>query len=233
VDRASSSEPPALRPANPALDELIGFVTDLQRAGQSIVLELARAGPSAEPGRVPPTTVGVFDPRSRWHVYYHSHPGAEDEAGHVHALRRFGRYAVHVVGISMDLAGWPRALFTLNLWCLGEPYETAATLKRYARSFRMDPRGADPHLSRFLTLIFRAFLPEIEWVLDEKIRALATRRVVYPARDPFADRSLEVPSRLELRFAAPREVGARRLPPVAEPRSAAPRPDGSWRTLGP
>jgi hypothetical protein len=205
------------RARKPALDELVDLLTDLQRTGRSIIT-LAGTGQSPEPGQLPPTTLGVFDPLSRWHFYYHAHAGvvrrhpavaqnlvsarAAHEAGHFHTLRRFGDHAVHVVGISIDLLGWPQALFTLNLWCIGDVYEPAANIKRYARRFRVDSRAADPQLIRFLDLVFQAFLPEIEWLQDEKVCALAAHHAACPSRNPFEDRSLEITSRVELSLTA-------------------------------
>ncbi len=189
------------RPSSPALDALVGLLTDLQRTGQSIIT-LARAGQSAEPSGLPPTTVGVFDPLSRWHVYYHSHAGAVDEAGHFHTLRRFGDHAVHVVGISMDHLGWPHALFTVNHWCIGDVYEPAANIKGYARRFRVDSRAGDPRLIRFMSLLFEAFLPEIERLQDEKVCTLAAHYARHPDRNLFQDRSLEIPSRVALTLTA-------------------------------
>jgi hypothetical protein len=132
-----------------ALDELVGLLTDLQRSGRSVIT-LAGTSRSSEPGQLPPTTVGVFDPLSRWQFYYHAYAGAADEAGHFHTLRRFGDHAEHVVGISIDHLGWPQALFTVNLWCIGDVYELAENIKRYARRFRVDSRAGDPHLIRFM-----------------------------------------------------------------------------------
>jgi len=47
-------------------------------------------------------------------------------------------------------------------------------------------------------LLFRAFLPEIERLQDEKIAALSAHRLAHPNRDPFRDRSLEVLSRVAI-----------------------------------
>jgi hypothetical protein len=177
------------------------MLTDLQRSGQSIIT-LAGAGPSAELSGLPPTTQGVFDPLWRWHVYYHSHAGPLDEAGHFHTLRRFGDRAIHVVGISIDHAGWPQALFTLNHWCVGDGYEPAARIKGYARRFRLDSCSGDPRLIRFLSLLFEAFLGEIEWLQDEKVYALTAHYVRHPDGNLFEDRSVEITSRVNLCLAA-------------------------------
>lgn len=199
------------RTPHPALDELVGLLTDLQQTGRSIIT-LAGTSQSPEPGQLPATTLGVFDPLSRWHFYYHSHAGARDEAGHFHTLRRFGDHAVHVVGISIDDLGWPQALFTVNLWCIGDDYEPATNIKGYARRFCVDSQAGDPQLVRFMSLMFQAFLPEIEWLQDEKICALAAHHARYPSRNPFQDRSLEITSRVELTLTAGSQNSSAKAP---------------------
>ena len=104
----------------------------------------------------------------------------------------------HLVAISMAPDGWPQALFTVNLWAIGDAYETAENLKRYARRFEIDERHGEPRLVRFVNLIYRVFLPEIERLQDEKADALAAHRLAHPGRDPFEDRSLEVLSRVDI-----------------------------------
>jgi hypothetical protein len=54
--------------------------------------------------------------------------------------------------------------------------------------------------------MFQAFGPEIERLQDEKIVALAAHQTAHPGRDVFADRSLEILSRVEIDVRA--RVGA-------------------------
>ena len=98
----------------------------------------------------------------------------------------------------MAADGWPQALFTVNLWAIGDAYETAGSLKRYARRFQIDERHGEPSLIRFVNLIFRAFLPEIERLQDEKVAALAAHRLVHPGANPFEDRALEILGRVDI-----------------------------------
>ena len=147
----------------------------------------------AEAGRLGPD---AGDRRSRTatspQFYYHSHAEATDEDGHFHTVRLFDAHTVHVVAISIATTGWPQALFTTNLWAVGDRYASPSTVKTYVRHFRLRPPRGDPRLVRFVNLMFEAYRDEIEWLQDEKERALLVHRAAQPDRDPFDDRSLEV-----------------------------------------
>ncbi len=95
----------------------------------------------------------------------------------------------------MTPSGWPQELFTLNLWAIGDRPESTERLKQYARRFHVDERRGDARLIRFINLVFRAFLPEIEQLQEAKAARLAEHRRTHPDINPFEDRSLEVLSR--------------------------------------
>jgi hypothetical protein len=180
---------------NPAL-ELLDLVEDLEGKGTSVI-ELVRDGQPLVPWRLYPGDSGIFDRRSGYQFYYHSH-GADHEAGHFHTVRLFADHTAHLVAVSMTPDGWPQALFTLNLWAIGDTYESAADLRRYVRRFHLGERVGPPPLVRFVNLIFQVFGAEIERLQDEKIAALAAHRAAHPDRDVFEDRSLEVLSRVAI-----------------------------------
>ncbi len=161
-------------------------------------MDLVREGRPQSPWTLYPGESGIFDRRRRSQFYYHAHEGASHEAGHFHTVRLFPDHTVHLIGISMNEAGWPQALFTLNLWAIGDLWATAEQLKRYARAFRVESAKADPRLLRFVNLMFGAFQPEIEVLQDEKAHALEAHRAVHPNVDPFEDRSFEILSRVEI-----------------------------------
>jgi hypothetical protein len=154
-------------------------------------MELARQGRVEEPWTIYPDEYGVFDRATRSQFYYHTH-GSPDEAGHFHTVRLFDDHTVHLVAISMARTGRPRGLFTVNLWAIGDAYETPARLKRHVREFRLGRTPWDPRLVRFVNLVFAAFRPDIERLQDAKEDTLAAYRAAHPGADPFADRSLEV-----------------------------------------
>jgi hypothetical protein len=180
------------------VDALVALLRELEAAGTT-VMTLARGDRAAEPWTLYPDEYGIVDRQTRCQFYYHSH-GAAHEDGHFHTVRLFDDHTVHLVGISMAESGWPQALFTLNLWGIGDRHDTPANLKRYVRRFSVRPPRGDPRLVRFVNLVFRAFRPEIEWLQDEKARAIAAYRTAHGGHDPFEDRSVEILSRVDLRF---------------------------------
>jgi hypothetical protein len=161
-------------------------------------MALARGGRAPAPWTLYPGEYGIFDRRTRCQFYYHSHAGAEHEDGHFHTVRLFPDHTVHVVAISMAPTGWPQALFTVNLWAIGDAEETPENLKRYARRFLVEEGRGESRVIRFVNLMFRAFLPEIERLQDMKAAALTAYRLAHPGTNPFEDRSLEVLSRVEI-----------------------------------
>ncbi len=179
----------------PAL-ELLNLLEGLERKGTSVI-DLVTAGQPVEPWRLYPGENGIFDRQTHCQFYYHSH-GADHEAAHFHTVRLFADHTAHLVAISMTPEGWPRALFTLNLWAIGDAYESAASLRQYTSSFHLREHTGPPPLVRFVNLVFRTFNADIARLQDEKIATLAAHRAAHPDRDIFEDRSLEILSRIEI-----------------------------------
>jgi hypothetical protein len=115
----------------PAL-ELLNLLMELGRTGTTVI-DLARDGQPLVPWRLYPGDSGIFDRRTHCQFYYHSH-GTDSEAGHFHTVRLFADHTAHLVAISMTTDGWPQALLTLNLWAIGDAYETAGKLRRWFAS---------------------------------------------------------------------------------------------------
>lgn len=178
---------------------LVGLLESFERAGTS-VMELLCGTRMPEPWKIYPDDHGVFSMRTRSQFYFHVHDGALHEAGHIHTVRFFPRRTAHIVAISMAPNGWPQALFTVNLWAIGDAYVPVEALKRYVRLFHIEEsRGRDPRVIRFVNLVFRLFLPEIQRLQEEKAAALTAFRVAHPdVVNPFEDRALEVTSRVEI-----------------------------------
>lgn len=107
----------------------------------------------------------------------------------------------------MAANGWPQALFTLNLWSIGDAEAGADELKRHVRRFSIDTRRGAPRVVRFVNLVFRAFESDIERLQDEKIAALAAYRRAHPQVNALEDRGLEILSRLDLDL--PRRLAGR------------------------
>lgn len=180
-----------------ASDALVHLLEELERAGTT-PMELVGAGRRAQPWTLYPNEYGVFDRATGSQFYFHAHEDARHEAGHFHTVRFSPSRTVHLVGISMADSGWPQALFTVNLWAIGDVYVPLDALKQYVRKFCVDERRGDPRLIRFVNLVFTVFRVEIEALQEEKARAIAVHRLTHPDVDPFEDRSLEVLSRIAI-----------------------------------
>lgn len=180
-----------------ALEDLARLLADLDRAGTS-VMALARGGQPQEPWTIYPDEYGIFDRKRHSQFYYHAHPGAEHEEGHFHTVRLFSDHTVHLVAISMAPTGWPQALFTLNLWAIGDRYAPTGKLNRYTREYGIESRKGDVRLVRFINLMFRAFRPEIEALQVTKGEAIEQYRAAHGGADLFEDRSVEILSRIKI-----------------------------------
>jgi hypothetical protein len=188
-----------------ALADLAGLLADLDREGTS-VMALVRGGQPPQPWTLYPDEDGMFDRRRHSQFYYHAHPGADHEEGHFHTVRLFADHTVHLVAISMAPTGWPQALFTLNLWAIGDRYASPRSLSRYTREYGIESRKGDVRLVRFVNLMFRAFRPEIEALQEAKGHAIERYRAAHGGADPFEDRSVEILSRVEIEI--PRHLDA-------------------------
>lgn len=180
-----------------ATTQLAELLTSFDRRGETVI-DLLRGDQPREAWRIYPGEYGIFDRRSRCQFYFHAHPEPAHEAGHIHTVRFFPDHTAHVVGISLADDGWPQSLFTVNLWAVGDADERPERLKHFARHFRVDERQGPADAVRFVNLIFRTFLPEIEALQDTKAAVLAAYRVRHPGRDPFEDRELEILSRIPI-----------------------------------
>ena len=188
-----------------ALEDLARLLADLDRAGTS-VMALARRGQPPAPWVLYPDEYGIFDRKRHSQFYYHAHPDAEHEDGHFHTVRLFSDHTVHLVAISMAPTGWPQALFTLNLWAIGDSYASPKNLSRYTREYGIESRKGDVCLVRFINLMYRAFRPEIEALQVAKGEAIEQYRAAHDGADPFEDRSVEILSRIEIEI--PKHVEA-------------------------
>jgi len=191
------------------LADLARLLAELDRKGTS-VMALARGGQPQEPWTLYPDEYGIFDRERHSQFYYHAHADADHEAGHFHTVRFFRDHTVHLVAISMAPTGWPQALFTLNLWSIGDRHAPAEDLIRYTRQFGIESRKGDARLVRFVNLIFRAFRPEIEALQEAKGQAIERYRAAHGGRDPFEDRSVEILSRMEIDVRGHLEASAAR-----------------------
>lgn len=193
-------------------ERLRALLEALQADGRT-VMDLVRPDPPTEPWRLYPGEEGIFDLKTGCQFYYHAHDDGRDEDGHFHTVRFFPDHTVHLVAISMARDGWPRALFTVNLWAIGDVHQPVETLKTHVRRFLIEERQGPPALVRFVNLMFRVFRPEIERLQGEKVAVLEAHRPADPACPPGEDRSLEILSWVPIDVRAP----AARARAVARP----------------
>jgi hypothetical protein len=170
--------------------ELLNLLEELERQGTTVI-DLVTRQQAVEPWRLYPEEHIIFDCHTRCQFYYHSH-GSDHEAGHFHTVRLFADHTAHFVAISIGADGWPQALFTLNLWAIGDAYESAVDLRRHVGRFHLREQVGPPSLVRFVNLVFKVFGPEMERLQDEKVATLARHRAAHPDLDVFEDRSLEI-----------------------------------------
>jgi hypothetical protein len=197
-----------LTPAQASV-ELRQLLETLAREGTTLA-ERVCGRDGLEPLTIYPGEYGIFDRRTRSQFYFHRHEDAAHEVGHFHTVRLFPDRVAHLVAISIGTDGWPTALFTVNLWAVGDAEESVANLKSYVKRFRLDERRAEADMSRaggnaarpqvtvairFVNLVFEAFRAEIETLQEEKARAIDAYRHSHRGEPPFDDRSLEILSR--------------------------------------
>jgi hypothetical protein len=160
----------------------------------------------------------VFDPESHAQWYYHAHDKKDrpGEHGHFHTFMRGGGMpegvepaplpdlapksdkhdlVCHLIAISMDRAGWPIGLFTINRWVTGETWYAAHDAS--AMLNRFDVRMGKPSwpVNRWLTQMLVLFRPQIEVLLQERdARVRAWQREHPEVENIYEDRRLEVTS---------------------------------------
>jgi hypothetical protein len=161
----------------------------------------------------------VFDPDSHAQWYYHAHDKKDrpGEHGHFRTFMRGGGMPAgiapaplpdfepkadphdlvcHLIAVSMDHSGWPRALFTTNRWVTGETWYAAHDVAAMLDRFDMKMDKPSWSVNRWLTSLLRLFRPHIETMLqqrDQRIREWATQN---PDSNAYEDRRLEVTSQL-------------------------------------
>jgi Domain of unknown function (DUF6969) len=140
----------------------------------------------------------VRDPATGAQYYFHAHRAGDlpwAEAGHFHVFTREADGGlVHLIAISMDQAGRPRRLFTVNQWVTGGRWRDAAETVALARGFAIGGEAGSAPVGRFVSAMLVLFAGEIAGLLRARDRAIAARRVVCPGGDVFEDRALAVTS---------------------------------------
>jgi len=199
-------------------DEIQECYRVLGKAGLNVVGEVLRGqGTFYESEHYPGDD--VFDTQTHAQYYYHAHRGPIAEHGHFHTFLRVrgmpsgvkpadnagdepwprGSDALsHLIAISMDKAGFPIALFTVNRWVTGDTWYAAQDVGRMLERFVIDHAFPSWPVNRWITAMFRLFRPQMEWLLKERDAAIIAWAQRHRTRDVFEDRRLDVTSSLPI-----------------------------------
>ncbi len=193
----------------------------LRKTGDNVVGEILRGqGTFFEWDHYP--TGDVYDHETHAQYYYHAHPPDqrfESEHGHFHTfLRAKGmpkgiRPAAlagaaparepedslsHLIAISMDPAGEPFRLFTVNRWVTGEVWYKGEDVCAFLERFRIGHAQPSWPANRWITAMLRLFAPQIRELVRIRDRSVTAWQTKHPDRDAYEDRDLEVTSYLDI-----------------------------------
>lgn len=175
--------------------------------GSNVVAELLRGqGPFYEFSHYPDGDVS--DPATGAQYYYHAHRSAAGEHGHFHTfLRRTdaGR-PTHLIAISMDEYGEPRALFAVNRWVTDESWVPAPTAIRLLPRFAVAAPKATPAVNAWITGMLRLFRPEIEALLLHRDLVIGAHGRDKALEDKRLETTGRLPVDLDERLAALRRL---------------------------
>jgi hypothetical protein len=162
----------------------------------------------------------VYDNETHSQYYYHSH--REDEHGHFHTfLRKKGMpkgclpvqqseaefmkerddTLSHLIGISMDRAGYPIALFTTNRWVTADNWYKADDVISMLDTFEMDLAWPSWPTNIWVSAMLRLFRPDIEDLIRARDITMADWQKNHPDSDAFEDRGCDITSFQEISVA--------------------------------
>ena len=191
----------------------------LRKTGDNVVGEILRGqGTFYEWDHYP--AGDVYDHETHAQYYYHAHPQDqrfESEHGHFHTFLRakgmpkdirpapvagkaqdLADSLSHLIAISMDPAGEPLRLFTVNRWVTGEVWYRGEDVCALLERFRIGHAQPSWPANRWITAMLVLFAPQIRELVRIRDRSLAAWQAKHPDRDAFEDRDLEVTSYLDI-----------------------------------
>ncbi len=207
-----------------AADDVLAVLEAVASRGSHVVTELIGAGPFTIGEHYPPDD--VYDHGSGAGFYYHAHhddPRAcpdgvrlLPEHGHFHLLmnrlavpagakplKRPGRPIkdwgqCHLVALVMSDSGVPCRLFTLNQWPSQEWLYAAPVATDLLDRFQLTDPGLQTPVNRWVFAMAALFQPQIAYLLHERDRVLSSRTPVGGAKSIYQDRTLEIPSLIDI-----------------------------------
>ena len=207
-----------------AAAEVLAVLDEIASRGGHVVTELIGTADFIVGEHYP--SDDFYDPGSGAGFYYHAHhddPRAYPdglrhlpEHGHFHLmmnrlavpagvrpLKRPGRPIknwgqCHIIALVMDRTGLPRRLFTLNQWPSQEWLYPAPVVTDLLDRFVIADPGLRTPANRWVFAMAALFYPQISSLLYERDRALAAWPVARGAASVYQDRSLEIPSMIDI-----------------------------------
>lgn len=195
-----------------AAAELIAATVEMAGSGRPLMRRVVPDDGHQVWEHYPPDDAVDRTTRSRW--FYHAHPPEErgkGEHGHFHLFldrEAFGRAphlagpvaprdgdatVVHVAALSIDLAGLPTSLFTVNRWVTDEWLFPAGDVLDRLTGFDLSDANGDPLVNCWLTAAVATFAPEIAAILRERDRVIGDAPPAF-----FEDRNAEILSLVEI-----------------------------------
>lgn len=156
----------------------------------------------------------VFDHESFSQYYYHAHRDGKEEHGHFHLFLRAGGMPegsapidypqatetwpsgddaiCHLIAIAMDAWGEPIGLFCTNRWVTAEAWYSAGQTIAMLDRFVIDHAAPNWAVNRWMTALLRLYRPHIEVLIRQRDGVIAERQQLFPERDVFEDRELDI-----------------------------------------
>ena len=205
-----------------AASDLLGVYAGLAERGAHLLGDLLAGAPPVQWERLP--DADAVDSAGRYQWFYHSHAPedrpSDSEHGHIHL---FARRAIweglsatpeegafrklcgkprsnagtrHLIAIGFDAKGLPISLFAVNSWVTDDlMLSTDSTVRLLAE---IDLDTGHPEIDAMIVSLIRLCQKDIETLLDERDRTLASR----PPRGVLDDRALEILAEIPLNLDA-------------------------------
>ncbi len=201
--------------------EIVEIYRLLGKTKSNIVAEVLRHnGTFFEWDHYPPGD--VYDQETHSQYYYHAHAVENrfaGEHGHFHTfLRPKGMPAglkpadvpnapqpegendalSHLIAVSMNPAGFPTRLFTVNRWVTGETWYAAQDVIAMLDAFKIDHTWPSWPTNRWINGMICLFWPQIVALIEARDRVVANYQADQKGVDIYEDRHLEVTSYLDI-----------------------------------
>lgn len=208
-----------------AASDLLGVYAGLAERGAHLLGDLLAGAPPVQWERLPADD--AVDSAGRYQWFYHSHAPedrfSDSEHGHIHLFARRALWeglsatpqerafrklcgnprsnagTRHLIAIGFDVKGLPTSLFAVNSWVTGDLMLSSDSTARLLSE--IDLGTGHPEIDAMIASLVRLCQEDIEALLAERDRTLASR----PLRGVLEDRFLEIlaviPLNLDARMA--------------------------------